>query len=922
MATEPDLVISAGFSDAKLVAEANKVVALYKKKGEEAQKAFQDAQGKVTNTQAANAHKRDLDKLSRAYDPVYRAAKRYEDELKRLDRALDVGAINQKQYAASVGQAAKEMNVASGMIQQTTTASRSMGGSFQQVGYQVGDFAVQVGAGTSAVQALGQQLPQLLGAFGTWGALAGAGAAITIPLGAALLKVAMDTETLDDKLKTLSESTEAYADAATAAADPIDVLRQRYGDLADEVERANAVVSGMHAAIARRDIAAAAKAAGSAILGGAFKVDAKETVSGFDASTQRGLRLTKLASVLKSSTDEARKFDKALGDLEKAKGPDDVVKATDQLLSMLAAAPDGVSRFATEIQNLSTLSTEAAKQIRAAGSAAERVISQYKTDTETLKSLSNDRKVAQELLDKAIKDGGAEAVRIGRERIGMIDQEIGKTRELILANDDAYTAMQRRIKAGAGGFIDRVVEAATGNSASQWGKDLAASQKGILDLIKSRESGGDYNATLDNGKYTGGARDLVNMTINEVLAMQKQMLAHPENTKNSSAAGAYQIVSTTLRGLVKELGLTGDELYSRDMQDRLGTQLVRRRMPQGVDGMRNEWEGLRGVSPAVIQQAMGQQSIPRVDAEVAKDRQKTLDDEIKRRETIAKQAKDYGDQLARNLLSEEKQAELAKSRADQIAEIKASGMDGSQQAAAIAQVNGEIEKQTLVYTLLEEAKRRQVDLDAMLTNGAMTYRQAIEALGEQKKQQIIIDSRRAQSEQQAASSIEFAARAQQTFKDGLLDAIVAGESFSDVLANLAQMFARAALQAALFNEGPFSGGSGSGILGGIVKAAFGGGAKLPARANGGPVSAGSLYMVGERGAEPFVPAVDGRILSVEQAQAAVRGRQSGGSSAVSLSIDLRGTTGDRELDAKIARAGQAILAQVPATMRDNQRRRG
>lgn len=48
----------------------------------------------------------------------------------------------------------------------------------------------------------------------------------------------------------------------------------------------------------------------------------------------------------------------------------------------------------------------------------------------------------------------------------------------------------------------------------------------------------------------------------------------------------------------------------------------------------------------------------------------------------------------------------------------------------------------------------------------------------------------------------------------------------------------------------------------------------------------------------------------------------GGSSAVSLSIDLRGTSGDKELDAKIARAGQAILAQVPSVMSNNQKRRG
>src|SRR5690606_34879382 len=134
-------------------------VALYKKKGEEAQKAFVDAQGKVTNTQAARAHARELDRLSKAYDPVYRAAKQYENELKRLDRALDIGAISQKQYTAQVEQAALALRRVQQPMAGIDQSSRRFGGSLQQVGYQVGDFAVQVGAGTSAAQALGQQLP-------------------------------------------------------------------------------------------------------------------------------------------------------------------------------------------------------------------------------------------------------------------------------------------------------------------------------------------------------------------------------------------------------------------------------------------------------------------------------------------------------------------------------------------------------------------------------------------------------------------------------------------------------------------------------------------------------------------------------------------------------------------------------------------
>lgn len=52
----------------------------------------------------------------------------------------------------------------------------------QNIGFQVQDFAVQVGAGTSATQALAQQLPQLLSGFGPIGVAVGTLAAVGLPL--------------------------------------------------------------------------------------------------------------------------------------------------------------------------------------------------------------------------------------------------------------------------------------------------------------------------------------------------------------------------------------------------------------------------------------------------------------------------------------------------------------------------------------------------------------------------------------------------------------------------------------------------------------------------------------------------------------------------------------------------------------------
>lgn len=65
---------------------------------------------------------------------------------------------------------------------QISRSSGAMRAQFQNVGYQVQDFAVQVAGGTSATRALAQQLPQLLSGFGLWGVLLGTATAILVPL--------------------------------------------------------------------------------------------------------------------------------------------------------------------------------------------------------------------------------------------------------------------------------------------------------------------------------------------------------------------------------------------------------------------------------------------------------------------------------------------------------------------------------------------------------------------------------------------------------------------------------------------------------------------------------------------------------------------------------------------------------------------
>lgn len=91
------------------------------------------------------------------------------------------------------------------------------------------------------------------------------------------------------------------------------------------------------------------------------------------------------------------------------------------------------------------------------------------------------------------------------------------------------------------------------------------------------------------------------------------------------------------------------------------------------------------------------------------------------------------------------------------------------------------------------------------------------------------------------------------------DAVLAGEKFRDVLGALMQDIARIVLRATVTK--PLEGLVGS-LLGGM----FGSGVDpnfigpMPARAAGGPVMAGSPYLVGEEGPELFVPGRSGSIV--------------------------------------------------------------
>jgi tape measure domain-containing protein len=146
-----------------------------------------------------------------------------------------------------------------------------------------------------------------------------------------------------------------------------------------------------------------------------------------------------------------------------------------------------------------------------------------------------------------------------------------------------------------------------------------------------------------------------------------------------------------------------------------------------------------------------------------------------------------------------------------------------------------------------------------------------------------------------------------SIKSGVVDAIQGaingtkslGEAAADVLNNIANKILDVAVNMALFGE--MSGtGTGGGLLGGLFKK----------RALGGPVSAGSPYLVGERGPELFMPSRGGSIIP--------NNALGGGGTSVVVNVDASGSSvqGDQ---AQGKQLGVAISAAVQAELVKQQR---
>jgi hypothetical protein len=214
---------------------------------EQERAAQQIIRAKEEEARAQQRVRAETEMLARAYNPVMAATMAYERQVEQLNRAHDMGVLSadrlemqmaqlQAAYArvgASTVQANRFVNQFGNVTQVAGMKTNRFGMYAQQVGYQVGDFFVQIQSGTNAFVAFGQQATQLAGLLpGVAGAVLGIGISVGTMFLAMWDRSRRATSGVDD----LKDAMEALKSSARSA--EVELAQMQFGFGSAEAARA------------------------------------------------------------------------------------------------------------------------------------------------------------------------------------------------------------------------------------------------------------------------------------------------------------------------------------------------------------------------------------------------------------------------------------------------------------------------------------------------------------------------------------------------------------------------------------------------------------------------------------------------------------------------------------------------------------
>jgi muramidase (phage lysozyme) len=169
--------------------------------------------------------------------------------------------------------------------------------------------------------------------------------------------------------------------------------------------------------------------------------------------------------------------------------------------------------------------------------------------------------------------GGAAAWRDFTGKMRTLVEQGGGKYTLVLGSEEGGGQGQGQTPAMQDGFarvLGTTGKAVGGYASPALQADTRAAR--ILDFVAGAElnqaSGGNYNAFFGNA---GATEDLSKRTLDQTIAWSR------DRGTSSSATGRYQFMADTMAGLKKEMGLSGSEAFTPELQDRMALRLLNRR---------------------------------------------------------------------------------------------------------------------------------------------------------------------------------------------------------------------------------------------------------------------------------------------------------------------------------------------------------
>jgi hypothetical protein len=346
--------------------------------------------------QSVKQQAQSLHRLKMATDSSYASTNKLQAAKRVLKKEVHEGRMTLEQYVASMRKVVQANNAAGASAGMMSKHMSRGGVAMQQVGYQVGDFIVQVQSGQNAMVAFGQQATQMVGALymlppatlagsvGIMGLSVSVGLLIAslgiiIPLatalGAAWMRTRKNTKESKDSIDLLTNSLKASTAAAKEAMSPISDLTEKYGEFAQAVRESARLAAQAQVTKAMDSLGAATEQTREGLNG--FRSDFlrygqelrlhKELAETLGERTRlnaaafkdldKGVTDAKnavdaSAEAMGLNTLQANNLYEALGLLESAEGPASIAQAAEDALDAIERMFPPTEKLPTEISDM------------------------------------------------------------------------------------------------------------------------------------------------------------------------------------------------------------------------------------------------------------------------------------------------------------------------------------------------------------------------------------------------------------------------------------------------------------------------------------------------------------------------------------------------------------------------------------------